>query len=398
MPDKKIKLLHLHAPLRFGGGEVFLSNFYEASGPWFENRTILFSGSDAFVEKLDQLGNVPYAKFWDKDLVVGSMRQYVKVLGYTLRHLWRLRRLAARYEDSDFVIGHGFPFTVIIPVLHIFGIIPRRMKTVHFQHHRLRRPGINAFWRWMYARLLRSFDVIVVDAIPVREDIVVPLPELADKIFIIGTGIPFEQSRHIAARPSLAPAVSRILDERDRRTVAIYASRYVPHKNHKIFINLLEVLRAAHKEGALLLVFTGQEIIGSDFQTQVLAKGFGGSVLFTGSLDHDDVLRAMKNAHICMFPSLEEGFGLSILEALVMGLPTLVFRDAIPQELHPFLMLAGSEDEFVEKAKALVTNPGSIQNASRILVSQESALEYFDINNVLARFHARLSDQSASAH
>lgn len=391
MAERKIKLLHLHAPLRFGGGEVFLANFYAASSPWFENRTILFSRSDAFVAELNKISTVSYSQFYNRDLVVGSMKQYVRVLCYSIFHIVRFRKLVKIYKDSDFVIGHGFPFTVVIPLFRFLHIFPQNIKTIHFQHHRLRRPEASAFWKWLYRILLSSFDLIIVDAVPVRDDILRPLPELKEKIFIIGTGLPFDKVRAIATQTSTAEVIREIVQAREHRIVAIYASRYVPHKNHQIFLRLLQQLRDKGLNNKLLLVLTGREIVGSDFQEQVKIQKFNNSVLFTGALEHDDVFRAMKLSHICLFPSLEEGFGLSILEALALGVPTLVFENAIPGELHPFLMLADDEEDFIRKAIDVITNPEVIKQENAVLQQNMTEVEYFDINAVLKRLHERLS-------
>ena len=94
--------------------------------------------------------------------------------------------------------------------------------------------------------------------------------------------------------------------------IVLTVSAKRPHKNLE---RLLEAF--GELEGNAVLVVPGYE---TGFEADLRAKA-GDRVRFTGWLD-DDVLDGLYRAATCLvFPSLAEGFGLPVLDALVRGTP-----------------------------------------------------------------------------
>jgi glycosyltransferase involved in cell wall biosynthesis len=75
--------------------------------------------------------------------------------------------------------------------------------------------------------------------------------------------------------------------------------------------------------------------------------------VLTGPLADDDMPALYRVADLLAFPSLREGFGLVVLEAMASGAPVVVSRTA------PFIDYLGEADA----AWCDPTNPGSIANA-----------------------------------
>jgi glycosyltransferase involved in cell wall biosynthesis len=94
--------------------------------------------------------------------------------------------------------------------------------------------------------------------------------------------------------------------------IVLTVSAKRPHKNlERLFEAFAEV------EGDPVLVVPGYE---TSFETE-LRKRAGQRVRFTGWLD-DDLLDGLFRAATCLvFPSLAEGFGLPVLDALTRGTP-----------------------------------------------------------------------------
>lgn len=102
----------------------------------------------------------------------------------------------------------------------------------------------------------------------------------------------------------------------------LYISRIeVPGKNHinliKAYILLNEELKREYK-----LVLAGSDWSGAE-KVHEYAKSLpeSDSIIFTGFLPDCDLADAYKNAACYVFPSLYEGFGLSLVEAMYYGTP-----------------------------------------------------------------------------
>lgn len=80
---------------------------------------------------------------------------------------------------------------------------------------------------------------------------------------------------------------------------------------------------AAGQDVPLLLVGGGNGRIFEDFQLPTTAN-----VHETGYITDQQLAALYRHAHVFVFPSLYEGFGLPVLEAMSLGCPTLISREA----------------------------------------------------------------------
>jgi glycosyltransferase involved in cell wall biosynthesis len=72
------------------------------------------------------------------------------------------------------------------------------------------------------------------------------------------------------------------------------------------------------------LVIVGQsQFRSSEVQAKVQEHGLGGEVIFTGFVADEDLPLLYNAADVFVFPSLYEGFGLPVLEAMACGTPVI---------------------------------------------------------------------------
>lgn len=64
-------------------------------------------------------------------------------------------------------------------------------------------------------------------------------------------------------------------------------------------------------------------IIGKDDLNSDLKQKYARDVIFTGIVPHDEIPMLLQNFDVMVFPSLGEGFSLSMVEALACGLPII---------------------------------------------------------------------------
>ena len=93
-----------------------------------------------------------------------------------------------------------------------------------------------------------------------------------------------------------------------------------PHKNLE---RLFEAFSQVRAEPEPVLVVPGYPTFHEpELRARADALGVGSRIRFMGWID-DDVLDSLYRAASCfVFPSLAEGFGLPVLDALVRGTPT----------------------------------------------------------------------------
>jgi len=93
-------------------------------------------------------------------------------------------------------------------------------------------------------------------------------------------------------------------------------------------------LRAQHPEAQLVIAGGASLLDHSAYRTAFeaalqasgLETGVGKPVVLTGVLPDDDMPALYRSASALVFPSITEGFGLVVLEAMACGVPTVVSR------------------------------------------------------------------------
>jgi glycosyltransferase involved in cell wall biosynthesis len=103
---------------------------------------------------------------------------------------------------------------------------------------------------------------------------------------------------------------------------ALYPAQTWPHKNHRRLIEALASLRQ-QREIAIPLVCTGGTggTTGVLPKLQALAASAGVEVRFMGYLSPADLEVCYRRATLLVFPSLFEGWGMPVTEAMSFGVP-----------------------------------------------------------------------------
>ncbi len=105
------------------------------------------------------------------------------------------------------------------------------------------------------------------------------------------------------------------------------------HKNHYRLLEAIGLLR--NEVPDLRLVLTGVEKHGSSTSLhswKVVAEHLESSVEVYGHLPQDEFAGLLAGAKGMVFPSLYEGFGIPVVEAMQMGVPVLAVREtAVPE-------------------------------------------------------------------
>ena len=102
----------------------------------------------------------------------------------------------------------------------------------------------------------------------------------------------------------------------------LFAGRLISHKGVALALDALHLLQERGISCTFGIVGVGPE--ADRLKQQAAALGLGGQVTFLGYLEDEVALFSlMKGSRLFLLPSLREGFGLAVLEALAAGAPTI---------------------------------------------------------------------------
>ncbi len=115
----------------------------------------------------------------------------------------------------------------------------------------------------------------------------------------------------------------------------LYAAALLPHKNHE---RLLQAFKEIHDiMPGMTLVFTGAWENGYDkTMSKISASGLQDAVIMLGWLPFEDIPALYRGAELVVYPTIHEGFGLPILEAMASGVPVVCSR------IEPLIEIAGN--------------------------------------------------------
>ncbi|MBD2598342.1 glycosyltransferase family 4 protein [Nostoc spongiaeforme FACHB-130] len=108
------------------------------------------------------------------------------------------------------------------------------------------------------------------------------------------------------------------------RCYAFYPANYWPHKNHRLLLEAYKIFKLKFANFPLDLVFTGdlkQE--ENQLRQEVTSANLDDCVHFLGFLDEKHLEAVWRGCKCLVFPSLYEGFGIPVLEAMYFGKPIL---------------------------------------------------------------------------
>lgn len=219
----------------------------------------------------------------------------------------------------------------------------RRVVTVHDliyarypeAHEGLRAKGM----RLLVPAAARRSDRVIADSQSTREDLVGMLGIDAGRVDVVPLGLGRTQRE-----PPLAEAEVRRRFELGSRQVLLSLSAKRPHKNLAALVGALSRIPAERRP---LLVLAGYPTLHEqELRARAASAGVAADVRFVGWLEPGEVEGLWTVAAAFVFPSLYEGFGLPVLEAMARGVPVACSNaSSLPEVAGEAALLFDPEDE-----------------------------------------------------
>ena len=192
----------------------------------------------------------------------------------------------------------------------------RTVLTIHDLHF-LRHPErVTAEMRRDFPRLVRSHaaraEAIVVSSRYTADDVARTLGVPASRIHLCPPGAPRWAADIRRRRQDLAPRHILFIGTLDAR------------KNVGTLLEAYAQLTGRRPDAPPLVIAGGMTPAGVRWQDEARARHLAGLVQWRGYVDEGTRQELYAAAHMLVLPSLDEGFGLPVLEAMACGVPVVV--------------------------------------------------------------------------
>lgn len=155
-----------------------------------------------------------------------------------------------------------------------------------------------------------------------------------DRLRLVYDGVSLERIKH-ADPVRGAEALRRFLPQAENTTNAVFlinVGKLTPAKGQAVLIEAFRDVAAKRENTFLVIVGDGE--LRESLNSQIAEAGLADRVALVGF--REDVPDLLAAADLFVFPSLSEGLGSSVIEALLLGLPVVASEvGGIPEILSP---------------------------------------------------------------
>lgn len=194
--------------------------------------------------------------------------------------------------------------------------------------------------------LVRNADAVIAVSSAVEKDsrLMTEKP-----VYRICNGIECEENKFKSVLPI----------DRERKILIVSVARMTRKKGVQHLVNLAPSL--LKKYDNLMFVMIGNGPLTKKLEKKVKKYGLSENFYFTGEIPRKTVLDYLEQADIFAHPSSDEGFGISILEAILKKVPVVAMNhsgvsDIIEHGVNGYL--ADNLTDFSSCLQTLIENPG----------------------------------------
>jgi glycosyltransferase involved in cell wall biosynthesis len=242
--------------------------------------------------------------------------------------------------------------TLMAPAVNFPWSLVLHMKTMHaFTTPESLKPLPRLYRRMNYPRSARAADAIIINSQSLRSEIQRFLNVDDRKLKLI-----YEAVDHDLFRPGDArQARAHVARYGVTKPFVLFVSSLWPYKNCDGLLRAWALARSDIGERQLAVVGAGRnEQYAAALRSLAAELGIAQDVVFVGGVPLDETVRFYQAADLFVYPSLNETFGLPILEAMACGCPVVTSdTSAMPETAGGAAILCDPEDP-ASIAKAII--------------------------------------------
>lgn len=213
-------------------------------------------------------------------------------------------------------------------------------------------------WRFksFYSKIVLSeANVLIALTEYMKRKMIKLLGKERNNIFVLPNGIDLELFSNYSEKN-----INNMINLKKNFRIILYVGRLEPVKGVKYLIESLVFLKNKGISNVKLLII-GEGTYRKFCEELVKKLHLEDFVVFLGSVPHEEVPAYMALADVLVLPSLSEGFGIVLLEAMAMGLPIIATKvtgltEIVEDGENGFLVEPHNPLEIAEKCYILLTN------------------------------------------
>jgi glycosyltransferase involved in cell wall biosynthesis len=260
--------------------------------------------------------------------------------------------------------------TLMAPVVNVPWSLVLHMKTMHaYTAPEAIKPLPRLYRRLNYPRSARAADAIIINSESLRSEIQRYLDVDPRKLKLI-----YEAVDHDLFRPGDAGAArADVARHGVTKPFVLFVSSLWPYKNCDGLLRAWALARGDLGDRQLAVVGAGRdEKYLASLRSLAAELGIASDVVFVGGVPLEDTVSFYRAADVFVYPSLNETFGLPILEAMACGCPVVTSdTSAMPETAGGAAVLSDPKDP-ASIAKAILEAAGPGRDRLRELGLQRA--------------------------
>jgi len=261
--------------------------------------------------------------------------------------------------------------TLMAPAVNLSWSLVLHFKTMHAFTAPGSVPPLSRVYRQMqYPRSARVADAIIINSESLRSEIQRYLEVDSGKLKLI-----YEAVDHELFRPGDAAAArARVAKYGVTKPFVLFVSSLWPYKNCDGLLRAWALARGDLGDRQLAIVGAGKdERYQASLHKLAVELGIAPDVNFVGAIPLEETVNFYRAADVFVYPSLNETFGLPILEAMACGCPVVTSdTSAMPETAGGAAELSDPKDP-ASVAKAIIDALGPGRDRLRDLGLQRAA-------------------------